>query len=112
MISSAVYDIPSPNPNPNLGMVGSLVKVPTAYVAAPLCPGARVLYLLFPHLAPIILACQVSARIVTSAHRGVVTEEVLLALFILILVLRSLVLLLVVVLWFHVLLLQECLSVQ
>ena len=75
----------------------------------PLCPWS---YLLFPHLAPIILACQVSARIVTSAHRGVVTEEVLLALFILILVLRSLVLLLVVVLWFHVLLLQECLSVQ
>lgn len=68
-------------------------------------------YLLFPHLAESILACQVSP-LITSAHRGVVTEEVLLAHFILVLVLRSLVLLLVLVLWFHVLLLQECLSVQ
>ena len=75
------------------------------------------LYLLFPHLAQSILACQLY-WLITSAHFVVVTEEeVLVRSFILILVLRSLVLL-VHVLWFHVLwfhellLLQECLSVQ
>ena len=80
-------------------------------------PGRTVQYLLFPHLAQSILACQLY-WLITSAHFVVVTEEeVLVRSFILILVLRSLVLLLHVlwfhVLWFHeLLLLQECLSVQ